>query len=129
MRQRISSGSKWEELAGYSRAVVEGDWVFVSGTVGWDAAAGAFPAGAAAQAERALAVIAEALAEAGSALDDVVRVRVYVPDPADVEDVSRVLGRVFAAIRPANTTVCCALPLPEAKVEIEVTAVRRAAPG
>ena len=79
-RRFIQSGSRWEELAGYSRAVVDGDWIMVSGTIGQDFATGEFPPTAGAQCELALDTIAAALAEAQSDLGDVVRVRVYVPD-------------------------------------------------
>jgi enamine deaminase RidA (YjgF/YER057c/UK114 family) len=125
-RRFIHSGSPWEELAGYARAVVEGDWVFVSGTVGVDFATGRFAGTAEAQASQALDIIAEALAQAGAGLGDVVRVRVYVPDRADVAAVSRVLKQRMGDNRPANTTVCCPLAVEEAKVEIEVTARRQA---
>lgn len=125
VRRFIQSGSRWEELAGYSRAVVDGDWIMVSGTIGQDFATGEFPLTADAQCELALDTIAAALAEAQSNLGDVVRVRVYVPDRADVIAVSHVLRRRFGANRPANTTVCCALAVEGAKVELEVTARRR----
>lgn len=124
-RRFISSGSPWEAMAGYSRAVVDGDWILVSGTVGVDLASGRFPDGARAQAEQALDIIAKALADADATLLDVVRVRVYVPDRADVPEVSAVLKERLGAARPANTTVCCALAVEAAKVEIEVTARRR----
>ncbi|VTU24701.1 Enamine/imine deaminase [Variovorax sp. PBL-H6] len=123
-RQFIQSGSRWEELAGYSRAVVDGEWILVSGTVGQDFTTGEFPAGAQAQCERALDTIEAALAQAGARLDDVVRVRVYVPDRSDVVAVSEVLRRRFGTHRPANTTVCCPLAVEEAKVELEVSARR-----
>jgi enamine deaminase RidA (YjgF/YER057c/UK114 family) len=121
-RRFISSGSPYEELAGYSRAVVDGDWVFVSGTVGQDFATMAMPATAEGQAQVALDTIERALLDAGSALAEVVRVRVYVPDRGDVVAVSGVIKRRLAAARPANTTVCCPLAVEGAKVEIEVTA-------
>lgn len=124
-RRFIASGSPWEELAGYSRAVVDGDWVFVSGTVGQDFATGTLPAGAGAQCEQALDTIEAALVQAEASLADVVRVRVYVPERADVAAVSEVLARRMSPNRPANTTVCCALPVQGARVEIEVTARRR----
>lgn len=124
-RRFVSTGSRWEELAGYSRAVVDGPDIFVSGTVGADFATGTFPEGAAAQAEKALDTIAWALGEAGADLGDIVRVRVYVPDRTDVEAVSRVLARRIGHARAANTTICAALPVEAAKVEIEVTARRR----
>ena len=125
-RQFIQSGSRWEELAGYSRAVVDGEWVFVSGTIGQDFKTGAFPDTAEGQSELALDTIEGALAQAGASLADVVRVRVYVPDRNDVIAVSQVLRRRLGAHRPANTTVCSPLAVEGAKVEIEVTARRTA---
>jgi len=126
-RRYISSGSPWEEMAGYSRAVVDGDWIFVSGTVGQDFATMTLPKSASAQAEQALDTIERALAQAGATPMDVVRVRVVVPDRSDVAAVSAAIKRRFGAARPANTTVCCALAVEGAKVEIDVTARRRAA--
>ena len=121
-RRFISTGSKWEELAGYSRAVVDGRDVFVSGTVGFDRETGRFAESAAAQAETAIDTIAWALGEAGATLLDVVRIRVFVPDRADVPAVSAVIARRLGPARAANTTICAPLPVEEAKVEIEVTA-------
>ena len=121
-RRFISSGSPYEELAGYSRAVVDGDWVFVSGTVGQDFATMRMPESAESQAEQALDTIAGALDAAGASLMDGVRVRVYVPDRDDVIAVSGAIKRRLGAARPANTTVCCPLAVEGAKVEIEVTA-------
>ncbi len=123
-RRFVSSGSPWEALAGYSRAVVDGRWVFVSGTVGYDLRANTWPPTAAAQAEASLDTIERALREAGAALLDVVRVRVYVPDRGDVEAVSGVIKRRLGAARAANTTVCAPLAVEQAKVEIEVTALK-----
>lgn len=125
-RQFIQSGSRWEELAGYSRAVVDGDWVFVSGTLGQDFSSGEFPDTAAQQCEVALDTVENALAQARSSLADVVRVRVYVPNRGDVVAVSQVLRRRLGSNRPANTTLCSALAVEGAKVEIEVTARRQA---
>ncbi len=122
-RRFVSSGSPWEALAGYSRAVVDGRWVFVSGTVGYDARTATWPPTADGQARVALDIIERALGEAGAALGDVVRVRVYVPDRADVAAVSAVLKERLGAARPANTTVCAPLAVAEARVEIEVTAL------
>jgi enamine deaminase RidA (YjgF/YER057c/UK114 family) len=121
-RRAISSGSKFEKLAGYSRAVVDGEWVFVSGTAGMDPATSAFPDDAADQARFALAAIASALAEAGSKMSDIVQVRVYLADRADVVSVSTILGEMFSDPRPTNTTIICGFPALEIKVEIEVTA-------
>lgn len=125
-REFIQSGSRWEEIAGYSRAVVDGDWIFVSGTLGQDFATGEFPATAEQQCEVALDTIERALVQARSGLADVVRVRVYVPDRRDVIPVSGVLKRRLGSNRPANTTLCSALAVDGAKVELEVTARRRA---
>src|SRR5687767_7871534 len=124
MRQRIYSGSIYEERAGYARAVVDGRFVFVSGTVGADFRTGRLAEGAAAQAELAVRNIREALEQAGSRLDDVVRLRVFVPDPEDVRAVSAVLKLHFDAIRPTNTTVCSPLTSSNMKVEIEATALK-----
>ena len=126
-RTHVFSGSRYEELAGYARAVVVGDRVFVSGTVGVDLTTGTMPATAEGQAEQALDTIERALVEAGSGLHEVVRVRVYVPDPGDVVAVSGVLKSRCGAARPANTTVCAPLAVPDARVEIEVDAVRGSA--
>ncbi len=123
-RRCISSGSPWEELAGYSRAVVDGDWVFVSGTVGQDFATLILPESAAAQTEQALDTIERALLQAGASLMDVVRVRVFVPAREDVAAVSGVIKQRLGPARPANTTVCSALAVDGAKVEVEVTARR-----
>jgi len=126
-RQHIFTGSKYEELAGYARAVIVGDHVYVSGTVGVDFDTGVMPDGATAQAEQALKTIAWSLNEAGSSFDEVVRVRVYIPDPADIMAVSTVLKNQIGHASPANTTVCAPLAVPECKVEIEVEAVRGSA--
>ena len=123
-RRYVSTGSPWETLAGYSRAVADGRWVFVSGTVGADPATGQLADGARAQAERSLDVIEAALAEAGATMTDVVRVRVYVPDHGDVVAVSEVVKRRLGAARAANTTICAPLAVAGAKVEIEVTALK-----
>jgi enamine deaminase RidA (YjgF/YER057c/UK114 family) len=123
-RKFVSSGSPWEALAGYSRAVVDGRWIFVSGTVGYDARTNTWPQTADAQAGVALDIIERALRETGAALLDVVRVRVYVPDRADVAAVSAVIKQRLGAARAANTTVCSPLAVENAKVEIEVTALK-----
>ncbi len=124
-RRFITTNSTWEAQAGYSRAVVDGRDVFVSGTVGFDRATGRFPDGASAQAETAIDIIEWALTEAGASVLDIVRVRVFVPDRADVAAVSAVLARRIGPARAANTTICAPLPVDEAKVEIEVTARMR----
>ena len=123
-RRHVSTGSKYEELAGYSRLVAVGDHLWVSGTVGYDFQSGHLPETAEGQAEQAFETIAWALGEAGSSLGDVVRARVYIPDPADVAAVAAVVKRRLGQARPANTTVCAPLAVPECKVEIEVEAIR-----
>lgn len=125
-RKAIYSGSPFEELAGYSRALADGDWVFVSGTAGHDPAIGGFAPEAEAQARRSLAIIAAALAEADARISDIVSVRVYLASRDDVMAVSRVLGETFADPRPTNTTIICGFPVEEIKVEIEVIARRKA---
>jgi enamine deaminase RidA (YjgF/YER057c/UK114 family) len=126
MRRLISSGSPFEAHAGYSRAVVEGEWIFVAGTTGFDYAAMTIADDPAEQARQALCNIETALAEAGASLADVVRVKYYLPDVADWPRIVPVLGEAFGAIRPAATALICGLVDPRMKVEIEVTACRRA---
>jgi enamine deaminase RidA (YjgF/YER057c/UK114 family) len=128
-RRLISSGSKFEAMAAYSRAVADGDLVFVSGTIGIDPATGAPPPAAADQARLALATIAAALGEAGAALSDIVHYRLYLTDQADLGDVIAVVAETFRDIRPANTTLICGIPAPGAKVEIEALAKRSPPPS
>jgi enamine deaminase RidA (YjgF/YER057c/UK114 family) len=125
MRQLISSGSPFEAAGGYSRAVADGEWVFVAGTTGFDYAAMTIADDPAEQTRQTLRNIEAALAEAGAALGDIVRVRYYVPDAADWPRIVPVLGETFAAIRPAATALICGLVDPRMKIEIEVTARRR----
>src|SRR5437764_13362556 len=124
MRRLISSGSPFEAAGGYSRAVVDGEWVFVAGTTGFDYAAMTISDDPAEQARQALRNIATALAEAGSGLADVVRVKYYLPDVADWPRIVPVPGEAFGAIRPAATALVCGLVDPRMKIEIEVTARR-----
>ena len=124
-RTRISSGSSFEELAGYSRAVVDGDWVFVSGTTGFDYAAGTISDDVVEQTEQTFRNIAAALAEAGSGFADLVRIRIWIADQADFEIVAPILGKYCREARPANTTVISQLADPRMKVEIEVTAKKQ----
>jgi enamine deaminase RidA (YjgF/YER057c/UK114 family) len=122
MRRLISSGSPFEAQWGYSRAVVDGEWVFVAGTTGFDYARMAIADDPAEQARQALRNIEMALTEAGAGLVDVVRVRYYLADPADWPAVAPVLGEVFGTIRPAATALVCGLVDPRMKIEIEATA-------
>lgn len=123
-RRHISSGSAFEELAGYSRAVVDGDWVFVSGTTGFDYATGEISDDPAEQAEQAFRNIDNALGEAGSSLAETVRIRIWIAEQKDFERVAPIVGKWCRAARPANTTVVSQLVDPRMKVEIEVTAKR-----
>lgn len=125
-RWAISSGSKFEKLAGYSRAVVDGEWVFVSGTAG-HAPDGSISADPEEQTRQSLRTISTALQQAGASLADIVRVNVYVAERQDVMTVSQVLGETFSDPRPTNTTIICGFPVEEIKVEIEVTARKRGA--
>lgn len=121
-RRAIGSGSGFERDIGYSRAVVDGGWVFVSGTTGFDYATMTIAEDAPAQAARALATIAAALAEAGAALSDVVRVRYILPRRKDFEPCWPVLRAAFAAAPPAATMIVAGLADPRMRIEIEVTA-------
>lgn len=123
-RRLISTGSPFEETAGYSRAVVQGNWCFVSGTTGYDYETMSMPDGVDAQTENTLATIDRALAEAGFARADIVRAQYTVTDAAYADVVFPILGRYFDGIRPAATMVVAGLIRPEMKVEIEVTAFR-----
>lgn len=123
-RKLISTGSPLERSAGYSRAVVQGDWCFVSGTTGYDYASMTLPDDVAAQTENTLATIEKALVKGGFAMSQVVRATYYVTSTDHVETVMAVTGRVFGEIRPAATMLICDLIKPEIKVEIEVTAFR-----
>ncbi len=124
-RRLISSGSSFEELAGYSRAVVDGEWVFVSGCTGFDYAAGTIPDDVVEQTHQTFRNIEWALAEAGASLADVVRVRLFLDSRDDFPKVAPVLGAYFRDVRPANTSVIAPLVDARMKVEIEVTARKR----
>jgi enamine deaminase RidA (YjgF/YER057c/UK114 family) len=125
-RRLISSGSPYEPIVGYSRAVVVGDRVFVSGSAPIMPDGADPPADSYAQAKRCLEIIAKALEEAGGSLADVVRTRTYLAPDAEFEPIGRAHGEAFSNVRPANTTVFVhALVDPRWLVEIEVEAVLR----
>jgi enamine deaminase RidA (YjgF/YER057c/UK114 family) len=126
-RKLISSGSTFEAQIGYSRAVVDGDWVFVSGTTGFDYAKMTIADDVVAQAEQCLKNIEAALREAGSSLADTVRVTYMLPNSADFEPCWPVLRKYFGQVRPAATMVSAGLADPRMKIEIEVTARKRPA--
>ncbi len=120
--RRISSGSRFEELAAYSRAVVDDRYVFISGTTGSDPVSGEMPEDVRAQMANIFATIEQTLREAGSRLEAVTRCRVFLTDQSHLTEVVEVLREKFDDCRPANTTLICQIPAPGAKVEIEVTA-------
>lgn len=122
--KHISTGSPFEKTMGYSRAVVKGDWCFVSGVTGYDYATMSMPEGIAAQAENCFATIWRVLEEAGFQATDVVRMQYTVVDPALVEQLVPVLGHHLGEIRPAATMVIAGLIRPEMLVEIEATAYK-----
>ena len=124
-RQHIRSGSTFEDQIGYSRAVVQGDWIFVSGTTGFDYATMTLAEGIEAQTERCLANIQAALHQAGSSLDDVVRVTYIVPDGSEFPACWPILRRHFERARPAATMISAQLMDPRMRIEIEVTALRQ----
>lgn len=126
MKNRIFSGAPSEDFAGYAKAVIDGPTIYVSGTLGQDPETGAMPEGAGAQARNALASIAATLEKAGAGLANAVACRVYITDAAHLKDVAVALGESFRDIRPTNTLLICQIPMPGAKVEIEVTASTRA---
>ena len=123
-RTLISSGSTFEFEIGYSRAVVDGDWIFVSGTTGFDYATMAISEDVVAQTEQCLANIGAALQQAGSGLQEVVRVRYLLPKAEDFSRCWPALRRVFGESRPAATMMVVGLVDPRMKIEIEVTARR-----
>jgi enamine deaminase RidA (YjgF/YER057c/UK114 family) len=121
-RRLISSGSTFERDIGYSRAVVDGEWVFVSGTTGFDYTAMTIEPSVTAQAEQCLKNIEAALTEAGASFGDVVRVRYILPDVADFEPCWPILRRYFGEARPAATMIQAGLSDPRMRIEVEVTA-------
>ena len=126
-RKRISSGSTFEETMAYSRAVVAGDWVFVSGTTGFDYAAMTISESVVEQCEQCFRNIESALRQAGASLKDVVRVTYVLPDGTDFEPCWPVLRKYLGEVRPAAMMISAGLADPRMKIEIEVTALRQAA--
>jgi enamine deaminase RidA (YjgF/YER057c/UK114 family) len=126
-RHLISSGSTFEKSIGYSRAVVDGEWIFVSGTTGFDYSNMTIKDDAVAQCEQALKNIEVALAQADAGFADVVRVHYLLTHGADFERCWPAMGKAFGAVRPAATMMVVGLADPRMKIEIEVNALRRKA--
>jgi len=124
MRKLISSGSTFEAQMGYSRAVVQGDWVFVAGTTGFDYSKMAISESVVEQAEQCFRNIEAALKEAGAGLKDVVRVTYILPETSDFEPCWPVMRKYLGTIRPAATMISARLVDPRIKIEIEVTALK-----
>jgi enamine deaminase RidA (YjgF/YER057c/UK114 family) len=121
-RTLISSGSDFEKVAGYSRAVVDGDWIFVSGTTGFDYDTMTLPESLEEQTRQAMKNIAKALEQAGSSLADVVRAFYIVSEQSFAMEAFPILGEFFGDIRPAATMIVAGLVDPAMKIEIQVTA-------
>jgi enamine deaminase RidA (YjgF/YER057c/UK114 family) len=126
-RTLISSGSTFEAQIGYSRAVVAGDWIFVSGTTGFDYSTMLISDDLATQTTQCLDNIEAALQQAGASLKDVVRVTYVLPDAAAFEQCWPILRKYFGAVRPAAMMISAGLADPRMKIEIEVTALKHAA--
>ncbi|MBP6493911.1 MAG: RidA family protein [Rhodoferax sp.] len=124
-RERISSGSTFEAQIGYSRAVVAGDWIFVSGTTGFDYATMSISDDLLEQTEQCLKNIESALRQANSSLNDVVRVTYVLPNGSEFEQCWPVLRKYFGDVRPAAMMISASLLDPRMKIEIEVTALRQ----
>ena len=125
-RRLISTGSPFEKAAGYSRAVIDGDFAFVAGTTGYDYATMTMPPDITSQSRNCFKTIEAALQEGGFAMADIVRATYYITDPRDADAHLAVCGEVLGEIRPAATLLVVAgLYKPEMKIEIEVTAKRR----
>jgi enamine deaminase RidA (YjgF/YER057c/UK114 family) len=126
-RRLISSGSRFEADIGYSRAVVDGEWVFVSGTTGFNYATMTIEDDVVAQCEQTLKNIEAALAQAGASFRDVVRVHYLITKAEDFEKCWPVVGKAFGTVRPAIVVMVVGLTDPRMKIEIEVTALVRSA--
>ena len=124
-RRLISSGSSFERQIGYSRAVVQGDWVFVSGTTGFDYSSMIISDSLTEQTEQCLRNIQWALEQAGASLNDVVRVTYVLPRAEESSECWPILRKYFGDVRPASMMISAGLADPRIKIEIEVTAYRQ----
>lgn len=123
-RTLISSGSSFEREIGYSRAVAQGDWVFVSGTTGFDYATMTIAPDIETQTEQCLRNIESALAQAGATLRDLVRVTYVLPDASEFPKTWPVLRRHLGEVRPAAMMISAGLADPRIRIEIEATALK-----
>ena len=128
-RKLISSGSTFEAEIGYSRAVVDDDWVFVSGTTGFDYSTMTIVDGVAGQTEQCLKNIGSALEQAGASFSDIVRVTYVLPDSTEFEQCWPILRQYFGQVRPAAMMISAGLADPRMRIEIEVTARKRVTPA
>ena len=129
MRRLFSSGSSFEKAWGYSRAVIQGDWIFVSGTTGFDYATMTIADDPVAQTRQAFRNIESALAQsAGAPLSSIVRAQYFVPRAEDWKVIAPVIGEILGDIRPAATALVCDLIDPRMRIEVEVTAYWRQQP-
>ena len=119
---RLYSGSPYEKIAGYARAVIDGNIVYVSGTTGLDPVTGTFPPDAVEQTKIAFSTINKALSDAGSSLENMLRIRIYVKSCEIFDQIKPIIRDHCVAAQPANTTIVCDLVSEEMLVEIEVTA-------
>lgn len=122
--KRISTGSEYEKSIGYSRAIVKGNWCFVSGTTGYDYTTMEMPEDIAEQARNCFATIEASLNEGGFEMADIVRVQYTLIDPTLLDDLAPALSEALSEIRPAATMIIAGLINPEMKIEIEVTAMK-----
>lgn len=122
-RLNISSGSKFEEAFGYSRAVKAGDMLFISGTIGMNYTTGQISDDPIEQLHQVIRNMEPSLAKAGSSLKDIVQITVYVTAPEIFQTIGPELGKIFGDIRPTNAALVVAFPVPDAKVEIAATAI------
>ncbi len=123
-RKLISTGSPFEQIAGYSRALAQGPFIFVSGTTGYDYSTMIMPENVVDQTHNCFRTIEAALKEAGASLNDLVRVNYIVTDPNYCDLVLPIFGHYLGAIRPAMMIIVAGLLKPEMKIEIEATAYR-----
>lgn len=122
--KRISTGSPFEKTLGYSRAIVKGDWCFVSGVTGYDYSTMTMPENVADQARNCFATIFKVLEEGGFTPEDIVRVQYTLTDAALMAEVTPALGAAMGEVRPAATIVIAGLIKPEMLIEVEVTAFK-----